>query len=323
MKITVIATVLNAADHVGDFVASMRAQTRVPDEIVIVDGGSTDGTIEALDDADDITLVVEPGANIARGRNVAIQRATHDVIAVADADCTYAPAWLETLLATIEDGADVAMGWTEPVVGSFYEACLTSVNLPLSPSEVDPATFMPSARSVAFRREAIDGVGGYPEWLPIGEDMWVNHRWRERALDMRFVSDAVARWRVRPTLAATWTQYARYARGDAHAGMYPERHALRFSVYGALLVALRSDRAWPKLVAMVGAIAYARMPVRRAWRRLTSGRDRALAAAAVPALMAFTDAAKIVGYAGGLVDRFRREPRRIVPAEPRPGEPQP
>jgi len=287
----------------------MRAQTRPPDEIVIVDGGSSDGTLATLRAAESLTLVEDPGATIARGRNVAIQHATHDVIAVADADCTYAPGWLDALFRAIDAGADVAMGWTEPVVGSFYEACLTSVNLPLSADEIDPTTFMPSARSVAFRRDAIDAVGGYPEWLPIGEDMWVNHRWRERGLDLRFAPDAVARWHVRPSLAQTWTQYVRYARGDAHAGMYPERHALRFVVYGGLVVALGSERTWPKLLALAGAVAYARTPVRRGWRRLTTPRDRAFATVVVPALLGFTDAAKIVGYVSGLIDRLRGEPR--------------
>ena len=117
------------------------------------------------------------------------------------------------------------MGVYEPIVTTFFEACVASVNLPLDPAEVDEATFMPSARSVAFRREAIEAVGGYPEWLPIGEDMWVDLRWRERGVAMRLAPDAVARWRPRASLAATWTQYFRYARGDARAGMHPERHA--------------------------------------------------------------------------------------------------
>jgi glycosyltransferase involved in cell wall biosynthesis len=308
VKVTVIATVLNAADHVGAFVTSMRDQTRTPDEIVIVDGGSTDGTLDVLRAADGVSLIEDPGASISRGRNVAIRHATHDAIAVADADCSYVPGWLEALVAEIDGGADVAMGWTEPVVDSFYEACLASVNLPVSATEIDPAAFMPSARSVAFRRDALEAVGGYPEWLPIGEDMWVNHRWRERQLDMRFAPEAVARWRVRPTLGATWTQYAKYARGDAHAGMYPERHALRFAVYGGLTLALRSNRSWPKLVAVAGAAAYARTPVRRAWHRLASPQGRALATVVVPTLMAFTDVAKMIGYVRGLVDRLRRAP---------------
>ncbi len=162
------------------------------------------------------------------------------MIAVTDADCVLDPRWLERILEPIEAGADVSMGFYAPVTDGFLQECLASVNLPLDASEVDPASFMPSARSVAFRRGAIEAAGGYPEWLAIGEDMWVNRRWRELGLDMRFAPDAVVRWRLRPTMRATWTQYFRYARGDAQAGMFPERHALRFGVYAGGAAALVS-----------------------------------------------------------------------------------
>jgi hypothetical protein len=46
--------------------------------------------------------------------------------------------------------------------------------------------------------------------------------------------------------------------------------------------------------------------VRRGWARTSGGRERAIATAAVPALMAFVDAAKMAGYAAGLVQRFTR-----------------
>src|SRR3954453_7745991 len=265
MKVSLIATVLNADEHVGAFLASVAAQERAPDEVIVVDGGSTDGTVERLRRATDvITLIEEPGASIARGRNRAIAAASHDAIAVADADCAYGQGWLAALVAPLEAGADVAMGWTEPVVGSLLDACVASLGFPLAPGDVDEAAFMPSARSVAFRREAIDAIGGYPEWLPIGEDMWVNHRWRERGFAMRMAPDAVASWHPRGSLGAIWNQYVRYARGDGQAGMFPERHALRFAVYGALAVALASRRTWPKLVAVGGAIAYSLTPVARA-----------------------------------------------------------
>ena len=55
---------------------------------------------------------------------------------------------------------------------------------PLAAADVDEATFNPSHRLVAYRREAIDAVGGYPEWLAIGEDMWVDLRWRDLGSDM-------------------------------------------------------------------------------------------------------------------------------------------
>jgi glycosyltransferase involved in cell wall biosynthesis len=304
MKVSLIATVLNAADHAPAFLASIRAQSCVPDEVIVVDGGSTDGTLELLRAADGITLIEEPGANIARGRNVAIAHAAHEVIAVADADCEYGAAWLERLLEPLAAGADVAMGVYEPIVTSFFDACVASVNLPLDLAAIDEATFMPSARSVAFRREAIEEVGGYPEWLPIGEDMWVDLRWRERGVAMRLAPGAVARWWPRSSLGATWTQYFRYARGDARAGMHPERHALRFVVYGGLVTAVASRRGWPKLFAACGAFAYARRPVARGWVRARTPSERIAATVAVPALMAWIDTAKMAGYAVGLADRL-------------------
>ena len=179
----------------------------------------------------------------------------------------------------------MSMGFYVPITDGFLQECLASVNLPLDASEVDPGRFMPSARSVAFRRGSIEAAGGYPEWLAIGEDMWVNRRWRELGLDMRFAPDAVVRWRLRPTMRATWTQYFRYARGDAQAGMFPERHALRFGVYAGAAAALGSHRRWPKVLAAAGAVAYAREPVRRAWRRMPDPRERVAAAIVVPAMM--------------------------------------
>jgi glycosyltransferase involved in cell wall biosynthesis len=306
MKISLISTVKNCADGVDEFLASLASQTRRPDEVIIVDGGSTDDTAERFERDGTVTLIREPGANISRGRNIALASASHDFIAVTDADCVLEPNWLDAIVAPLEAGADVSMGFYAPVIDGFFQACMAAVNLPLDPGEVNPATFMPSARSVAYRRDAIDVAGGYPEWLAIGEDMWVNHRWRELDLDLRFAPEAVVHWRLRSGLRDTWLQYFRYARGDATAGMYPERHALRYGVYAGATLALRSKRPLPKLAALAGAAAYARTPVRRAWKRLDDPGERAVATMTVPMLMMWIDSAKMAGYATGLIDRAKR-----------------
>jgi glycosyltransferase involved in cell wall biosynthesis len=305
-KVSLVATVRNAAGEIGEFLDSVAAQTHPPDEVVIVDGGSVDGTAEALRAAPGVTVIEETGANIARGRNLAVRAATHDVIAVSDADCVLEPDWLAHLLEPIERGADVSMGSYRPWVRGFLDACLAAVAVP-EPGELTEDRFLPSSRSVAFRRPAFEAAGGYPEWLDIGEDTYLDVRWRELGVDMRLAPDAVAWWRPRPTLAGHVRQYARYARGDAIAGMHPRRHAIRFAVYGGLAGAVASRRRSLLALAAVAGAAYAARPILRAARLLEDPAQRAAAAAVVPAVMAMTDGAKMAGYLSGLTRRRRSD----------------
>lgn len=309
MKVSLISTVKDAAPQVRRFLASVRGQTRAPEEVIVVDGGSTDGTLEMLREADGITLIEEPGANIARGRNIAAAAAAHEVIAVTDADCTLAPTWLACLLDVIEWGADVAMGFYRPLVRNFFEACVAAATVP-EPAEIVEERFMPSSRSIAFRRKVLDDAGGYPEWLDVGEDMYLNHRLRERGTEMRLARDAVAYWPMRGDLGAVWRQYFRYARGDALGGMYPGRHAVRFSVYAAATAAAASlpRRRWPAVATAAGALAYSSRRLRRAMHLLPDPIDRAKAVVAVPALLGFIDAAKMGGYLSGLRERIYLPP---------------
>jgi glycosyltransferase involved in cell wall biosynthesis len=217
LKISLIATVKDGAPFVRDFVESIRAQTHPPDEVVIVDGGSSDGTVDLLRAANDVRVIQEPGANIAHGRNVAVRAAIHEAIAVSDADCVLAPDWLERMLPALEDGADVVAGAYRPLSRSFFETCLAAVSVK-DPDEIRPG-WMPSHRSVAFHRSVFERAGGYPEWLEIGEDMYLNHQFGRVGARMALAREAVAYWRPRPTLGETWKQYGRYAEGDARAEM--------------------------------------------------------------------------------------------------------
>jgi hypothetical protein len=138
--------------------------------------------------------------------------------------------------------------------------------------------------------------------------MYFDHRLVSSGARMDNATDAVVYWNIRPTLGETWTQYAGYAEGDALAGMYPERHFLRFAVYGSGAWALSSRSRLLTALAAVAGTAYATRQVRRAWKRLADRpSERVASTVAVPAAMAFVDLAKMWGYARGLARRVGEE----------------
>src|ERR1039457_2398328 len=100
--ISIVATVLNEAEDIGRVVPSLLAQVPPAAEVIVVDGGSTDGTWEWLQAAaardarlvairDETCSLKYSAGPISRGRNVAINAAQSNLIACADAGCTYAP----------------------------------------------------------------------------------------------------------------------------------------------------------------------------------------------------------------------------------------
>jgi glycosyltransferase involved in cell wall biosynthesis len=306
VRISLISTLLNEASGLKEMLAAIDGQTRPPDEVVIVDGGSTDGSLEILqgwaDGRPEIRIESRRGANISAGRNAAIRLATGDVIAVTDFGCTLDPGWLAALAAGFQEaGTDVVMGFYTPDPRSRFERIVACLNLP-DASEVDPDKFMPSSRSVAFRKTVWEKAGGYPEWLAIGEDMYFNFRVLDTGARRVFAPDALVRWRLRPDLRSTLRQYFRYGEGDGRAGMYPKRHALRFGTYAGAAGFLAVASRRPALLGAVPPAVGVRMTpaYRRAFKRLEPA-EAALALAALPALELLIDLAKMAGYVSGRI----------------------
>ena len=72
--LTVVITVRNDREGLRELLPALAAQTKTPNEIVIVDGGSVDGTLEAVAGFDlPVRTIVAPGANIAAGRNIGVE----------------------------------------------------------------------------------------------------------------------------------------------------------------------------------------------------------------------------------------------------------
>jgi glycosyltransferase involved in cell wall biosynthesis len=313
--VSVVLTVLNEAGSLDELLRSLEAQSRRPNEIVVVDGGSTDGTWESLQawEPPGVRLIRlrRPGANISRGRNEAIRAAEGPIVAVTDAGVRLDSTWLAELSAPFEaaEPPDVVSGFFVADPRSVFERALGATTLPTR-QEIDAATFLPSSRSVAFSKNAWEGVGGYPEWLDYCEDLVFDLALRDAGRRFRFAPNALVYFRPRSNLRQFFTQYYRYARGDGKADLWRRRHAIRYGTYigAGTLLALSRRQPLALVPLLFGGLAYCRQPWRRLWstRKDLAPLDQAAAVALVPLLRLIGDLAKMLGYPAGLAWRLRR-----------------
>ena len=315
--ISLILTVRNESASLPALLQSLLAQTRPADEIVIVDGGSHDDSVALINSYRErlpLRLLSEPGCNISRGRNLAINNARGELIAVTDAGVRLAPDWLQQLSAPLLADADA-----QAVAGFFcadpqttFELALGATTLPLR-SEIDARSFLPSSRSVAFRKSAWEAIGGYPEWLDHCEDLVFDLRLRQRYGPFVFAPKALAHFRPRSSLPAFFRQYYRYARGDGVAGLWTKRHLIRYATYllALPLLLLAGGLLHPLWwgIALLAGLAYLARPLLRLWRLRARG-AWLLALPLLPLIRASGDLAKLLGWPAGLWQRRRKPPPR-------------
>jgi GT2 family glycosyltransferase len=258
MKIALISTVFNEGEDIFAWADSLRAQTRQPDEFVIVDGGSTDGTPERLRQAfgyGDFPMprIIVEKCNIARGRNLAFQNTTAEIVASIDAGSLATKTWLEKLVQPFFENPQIPAvgGWRPLRTETEFQKRLARY-CPF-PRDRWPAGAPcdPSGGSIAFRRAAFEAAGGYPEWLTLtGEDFLFNATMNAIGQPIYYQPEALTFWEGRPDSRSYAVMIRRYGYGLGEMRVFPK------SYWGWLLTTI-----CPPL------ILFSKHPLRDCWLR--------------------------------------------------------
>ena len=310
IKVSLICTLKNEESSIKEFLDSILSQSRLPDEVVIVDGGSTDRTVEIINSVINsyigkcgpIKLIVKKGAIRAEGRNIAIKNTEYNIIASTDAGCRLDKDWLENLIKPFEDDAsvDVVSGWYEADERTEFEKCVAELTYPkLKMVLKNPDKFLPSSRSVAFKKKCWEKVGGYPEQLYDNEDTVFDLNLKKTGCKFTFAPHAVVYWRVRSNSKDVFKQYYLYAKGDGRAGIFVRKYLKHNLIYllgfTLLLLGFCHWLFWGLLISSVVLYYFLRLSKKKIFKKKMSNIILAIK------IMFIIDMAQISGWFKGFI----------------------
>ena len=227
-KFVLVTTCWNEISSVQKWKEDVLAQSRQPDVISIVDAGSSDGTLERLEQwvAEDprVRLEVWKKCNVAQGRNRAIANSDADIVVSTDMGCRLGLTWFEKLCEPFEKDAEVK------VVAGNYAADETTITTSVARAayylnrgyhpNLQPG-FLPSSRSIAYRKTVWDELGGYPEDLTLAADDAVYALQIEKAkYKTAYAPEAICYWGRHSSLRGYWKEAYTYGVGNGEAGIF-------------------------------------------------------------------------------------------------------
>jgi len=221
MKVSLICPIYNEENSISYLIQSMLNQSKKPDEIIFVDSFSKDKTAEVIKyyaKKNKIIRLIQEKSNISKARNIAIKNAKYSLIAATDASSKLNKDWLKNIIEPFKDKSiDVVSGGYKAISKEGIENYLAMLTVrPMD--EWAEKTFLPSGRSIAFRKKAWKAVGGYPEHLYTGEDTLFDLKLKEKGFKFKLQKKAFVYWRGRNTIRKFMKQFWLYGKGDGEAG---------------------------------------------------------------------------------------------------------
>lgn len=243
MQVSLIVTILNEEKTIEQLLGSVLRQTRKPNELIIVDGGSTDRTLQLIEvwqkEHKSINLVIlKKIGNRSIGRNFAIEKAKYDWIAVTDAGCILEKDWLTNLVECQKKSlAQVIAGYYRGVAETNFQQAVIPYAL-VMPDRVTPNDFLPATRSMMLHKDIWKKLGGFDQKLSDNEDYAFAHKIKEEKIQMKFCQSAVAYWIPRSDIISFLKMIYRFAKGDAYAGIWRPKVLFIFIRYALVFCIL-------------------------------------------------------------------------------------
>ncbi len=232
-RVSVVVCAYNSERTMEACLASLEALDYPDYEVIVVNDGSNDRTLEIAEGYPFCRIISQPNKGLSAARNVGAEAATGEIVAYTDSDCVADPDWLTYLVARMEAGNLAACGGPNfpPPENSLVPAAVAVS--PGGPTHVlisDEVAEHIAGCNMAFRREVLLGLGGFdPIYRAAGDDVDICWRFQDAGHTIGFSPAAVVWHFRRNTVRAYLNQQRGY--GKAEALVYA-KHPFRFNLFG-------------------------------------------------------------------------------------------
>lgn len=318
IQVSIVVTVKNENQSIESLLDSLEHQIVVPKEIIFVDGGSVDGTIniikERMTENKRIKLIIRKEISIAEGRNEGVLNSSGDIITMTDAGCVADKDWLLNITKPFLTNPKIGIVAGLYKMGGeslFQEAVKPYLGVPhrLATS----SNFLPSARSMAFRKSVWEKIGGFSEDLErTGEDTLFNYQAKRKGIKFHFAENAVVNWEVPQNPTGAIKKFYYYAKGDAQTGIWwhPEKKLMTHNIKilaiyfryfaGLLFLVLALARPIFFKIFLLSLFLYITWAILKNYYRV----EKKLAVALSPFVQVISDIAVMFGFASGILSKL-------------------
>ena len=245
MKLSLVITFLNEESTILKLLESIEESSKLPDEVVLVDGGSTDSTVriirkylESNSRFSKNTKLLQKEGNRAKGRNYGVENSGGDVILFTDAGCLLNMNWVLQISQPFTNREiDVVAGYYKGSPENNFGKSLVPYVL-VMPEKLDAQNFLPATRSMAIRKKVFEKIGGFDENLSHNEDYAFAKLLEKENIKSKFQENAIVYWTPRKTVKQAFIMFRRFAYGDIEAGIVRPKVVLLFARYIVFLALL-------------------------------------------------------------------------------------
>lgn len=243
-KVSLVVPLKNEEKSIQALIDSICCQTRLPDEVIFVDGGSGDRTGDIVKEnilkvPFDIKLIETQRAHPGEARNIGLKESRNDLVAFTDGGIRLDKKWLEEIVSPIKNdrAIEVVYGSYEPAIDSFIKECSLMAYVPPKEKigkEIFRTNFIASS---LFKKRICEEAGGFPPFRAAEDKIFMN-KVKKLTRHISYTNKAIVYWQIPGSIKEIFNRFCEFSAHDILAGKARDWHFSIFRTYTILLLFL-------------------------------------------------------------------------------------